>query len=256
MPTSSFAIVLPCMALIFASGVAGMFVRKGTPDGLWSTNTVSLIQFILGLTSSLSALVLGLLVAASFSLFTAQKTSVETLSARAVQLDRLLRQFGPEAAPGRKTLKAQLDENYQRIWGSRRPDVSSLGISQVAATTDDFSRMQAALSVDTEAEKSIISKIDRTAEAMQEIRDLMTLQIVSPVTWPLLVILAMWTSFLFFGYGLLSDLNKITVFWLAGGALVVSGAILLILELSHPYDGLIRIPSSALETAIEVVSRH
>jgi hypothetical protein len=116
--------------------------------------------------------------------------------------------------------------------------------------------MQAALSVDTEAKKSIISKIDRTAEAMQEIRDLMTLQIVSPVTWPLLVILAMWTSFLFFGYGLLSDLKKITVFWLAGGALVVSGAILLILELSHPYDGLIRIPSSALETAIEVVSRH
>jgi hypothetical protein len=250
---NSLAIVFSVIAMIFASSIGGMLVRRKFGEHLLPANTTSLIQFVLGLTASLSALVLGLLVASSFTLFNAQKTGVETLSARAVELDRLLRQFGPEAAPGRQAIKNALTENYRLIWGRAGSNLDSLGIGQVVASSDEFVTLQDTLVANTEAKKRILSRIEQAAQSMQQTRDLMSLQIASPVTWPLLVILTVWISILFFGYGLLSDLNGVAISGMAGGALVVGCAIFLILDLSHSYSGLIRIPSTAIETAIKVV---
>ena len=86
-------------------------------------------------------------------------------------------------------------------------------------------------------------------------RDMMFMQLSSPIAWQLLMVLACWTSALFFGFGLVSRLCVTTVAALAVGATVMGGAIFLILDLSQPYSGVIRLSPAPLVQAIAFVDQ-
>jgi hypothetical protein len=117
---------------ILISGVTGMLARRRLPDRLISDNSRDLIQSIVGLTATLSALVLGLLVASSFAAYSTQKTEIETLSAHAVQLDRTLQRYGPEAGPGRAMVmvRSALVTNYRRYSGEGTGDLDNVTVDQ------------------------------------------------------------------------------------------------------------------------------
>ena len=58
---------------------------------------------------------------------------------------------------------------------------------------------------------------------------------------------------LFFGFGLLTKINATALVSLGSGALVLGCAIFLIIELSEPYAGIIRVPTSSLAAAINAI---
>jgi hypothetical protein len=60
-----------------------------------------------------------------------------------------------------------------------------------------------------------------------------------------------WACLLLFGYGLRSAIDLVTVVLAACGAIAVSSAIFLILELSDPYTGLIRVTDASFSVLIE-----
>ena len=242
-------------AIIFASGFAGALVHKRLPERLMPDNSRDLIKFVVGLTSTLSALVLGLLVASSYGLYNSQKAGIENLSARAVQLDRLLQQIGPEAVGGRAIIRNGLIGAYERIRSAGGSASDELTVDKIAGNEQSFVAFLGTLDPATDAKKRLFSKAYDIAGSMGETRDLMSLQNASPVSLPLLIILTFWTSVLFFGYGLLSRINATVVAGLAVGSLVLGCAIFLILELSQPYGGIIRVPTSALEAAIRIVGK-
>jgi hypothetical protein len=62
--------------------------------------------------------------------------------------------------------------------------------------------------------------------------------------------LAFWICVLFLGFGLFARFNATVTVALFVGALSVSGAVFLILELSDPYQGLMRISDLPLRTAL------
>lgn len=252
---NSVALALLIAALVFTGGVAGMFVHRRLPDRLIPDNSRDLIKFVVGFTTTLSALVLSLLVASSYGLYNTQKAGLEILSARAVQLDRILRQFGPEAAPAREIVKNTLIRNDERIRHAESGNSNDLAVDKVAGIAEQFTTAVGALDANTDAKKRLLAKVYEIADSIGETRDLMSLQIASPVSAPLLAILTFWTTVLFFGYGLLSKINATVVTALAVGALVLGCAIFLIVELSQPYSGIIRVPTAALEAAIEAFDK-
>ena len=69
---------------------------------------------------------------------------------------------------------------------------------------------------------------------MEQTRLLMSLQLVSPIAWSLLIIVVAWSAILFCGFGVLSGTNPTTIFALALGAISVASAMYLILDLSRP----------------------
>ena len=83
----------------------------------------------------------------------------------------------------------------------------------------------------------------------------MSLQLAVPFSRPLLVVVVVWSLFLFCGFGLLSRFTATTVGAMALGAFAVASAVFLILELSHPYTGMFRISSAALEQTIDTIDR-
>jgi hypothetical protein len=77
------------------------------------------------------------------------------------------------------------------------------------------------------------------------------MQLKSPISWPLVTVVEIWSILLFCGFGLLSRMNATTVAALGFGAFAVGSALFLILELSQPYTGLFRVPAAALEEGLE-----
>src|SRR6202789_2898878 len=92
----------------FASGVAALYVQKLLPEPHTSDRSRDMIGAIVGLISLLLALVLGTLVGSAYSLYSTQKSEMNTFAARALQLDLALAEFGPETAHTRAMMKDTL----------------------------------------------------------------------------------------------------------------------------------------------------
>ena len=71
----------------------------------------------------------------------------------------------------------------------------------------------------------------------------------------LLVVVVGWSCVLFFGYGLLSDVDALTIVLAALGAICVASAVLLVLELSDPYSGLFRMPHEGFDGFVRALTK-
>ncbi|HEX4595091.1 MAG TPA: hypothetical protein VH157_12490, partial [Bryobacteraceae bacterium] len=91
--------------------------------------------------------------------------------------------------------------------------------------------------------------------AIGEDRLLMSLQVLSPVPWPLIYAVTGWSCLMFAGMGLLSRPNAATIVMLILAAASVSVAILLILEFCRPYTSSTRISPIAIDHAIAELAK-
>jgi hypothetical protein len=80
-------------------------------------------------------------------------------------------------------------------------------------------------------------------------------QVQNPLPQVFLIVLGFRVIQLFIGLGLLAPLNSTSVIALVTCAVSMSAAILLILEMIHPLDGIIQVSSAPLEAALAVISK-
>ena len=71
----------------------------------------------MGLIGTMTALVLGLLIASAKNSFDTQRSGVAQLSADIILLDRVLAHYGPESKDARDMLRASVADMLQRTWG-------------------------------------------------------------------------------------------------------------------------------------------
>ena len=85
------------LVLVFASALLGRLLRRRLPESHLDDETEAVVKLSMGVVGTLTALVLGLLVATANSSFNASNQEVTSIAANVIQLDRLLRRYGPEA---------------------------------------------------------------------------------------------------------------------------------------------------------------
>jgi hypothetical protein len=90
----------------------------------------------------------------------------------------------------------------------------------------------------------------QVGESILQTRLLMSEQAGDSIPWPFLTVLVFWLYVLFLGFGLFAPFNVTVTLSLLVGALSVSGAIFLILELSTPYQGFMQISDAPLRHAL------
>lgn len=69
----------------------------------------------------------------------------------------------------------------------------------------------------------------------------------------LIVVLVSWLTLLFVGFGLFADANVTVLVAMVLGAFSVAAAIFLILDMSHPYRGLIHVAAAPIRSAFEQI---
>jgi hypothetical protein len=243
--------------LVFASGLLGLYFKRLIPDPHVEAAR-GMIAAVVGLVTLLLALVLGNIVGSVHGFYATQKSELDNFATAVLQLDIALAEYGDETKDLRARLKEGVTKTYEMFWGPGNAADSNLEALNVAAALPNLRAIDAflaGLNPQTPAQRQAVSVATADARLIQNLRIKMSLQLASPVSWPLLVIAVVWSMLLFCGFGLVSQANGTTVIAMALGAFAVASAVFIIIELSHPYTGLFRIPPVALEQTIAAINR-
>ena len=245
-------------AVVFVSGMAGLAYRTWHPKDEETNETRDLINRLTGLVATMSALVLGLLIASANNFHNTQKAGLETVSAGVLQLDGVLRRYGPDAKPARDILKELITSSYERVWqgGGNKGTLTMLTVEQAAEQMDALFLTLNTLREAAPAErKYLMAEAGDLATSINNQRLQISLQLNNSISWPFLTILVAWACLLFFGFGMLARVNRASVVGVAVGAVSVASAIFLIVELSTPYSGLLRLSPTPVLQTIEALGK-
>jgi hypothetical protein len=196
----------------------------------------------------MTALVLGLLVASAKGAYDTEKSEVIQMAGKVAFLDRVLAHYGPEAAEARALLHRALEGAIARIWPENKFEEPQLAPSNASAEAL-YDALQK-LAPQGDAQRSLKSQALAIAFDIGQMRWLLFEQAGTSISSPLLVIVVCWLAILFFSFGLFGPPNATATAALLVAALSVSGAIFLILELDHPFGGLIEISSRPMVNAL------
>jgi len=234
----------------FAVGLLGLSIQRRLPERHMSAGSKEMIGAILGLLSLLLALALGTLIGSAYTFYAAQKADIETLCARSLELDLAFRQYGAEARPLRQALRVSMQEAYEAVWGDPAAYRRHFELKNYMSKFESWNETLASLNPRSPAQTQLLSATAISSASFQQTRLLMSLQLATSNSWPLIFIVVSWAMLLFCGFGLLSKLNATSVAVLAFGSFAVASALFLIFELNQPLTGLFRIPSTAVEETI------
>jgi hypothetical protein len=240
--------------LTFGFGVLGLYLKRFLPERHMSTGSRDMIGAVMGLLSLLLALVLGTLVGSAYGFFAAQKADIQSLCSRALELDLAFRQYGPETQPLREALTASMEEALDAVQGNGAAYRRHFDLGSYMSKFEKWNETLSGLTPRNAVQTHLISSMGASSASFQQTRLLMSLELASSISWPLIVIVVSWAMLLFFGFGVLSGFNGTSLGALAFGAFAVASAIFLILELNQPFSGLFRIPAASLEQTLGALS--
>jgi hypothetical protein len=247
------AIAGATFACTFGAAMAGLLLSTRLPRHHLDGDSRDVIKLVMGLIATLSALVLGLLIAAGHSSFESQNGDLQRLSAGIVELDRDLGFYGAETLGIRAALRAAVAGVHDRVWmpgGAAADDLDpERGRDQSARLIAAIERLQP----QTETQRFAKAEAIRVSAEVGRTRQLMFNKIESSIPWPFIVVLIFWLSALFLGFGLFARRHATIVATLLIGAASVSAAMLLIIDLDQPYSGIVRLSDVPLRNALSQI---
>lgn len=241
-------------ACVLSGAFFGMFLRDRLPKHHLSEGTKDVVKLGTGLIGTISALVLGLLIASANSTFQTQVTQVQQLTANVIFLDQILAQYGPETNSLRNLMRRAVTSMADRIW---RENSSASGQEVPFETSDAASTLYDGilkLAPQNETQRSLQARAISALQEIAKTRLLLFAEARTSIPIPFLVVLIFWLAIIFASFSLFADINATSVVALCIFALSASAAIFLILELGQPFNGLMGISSEPLRNALAPLS--
>ena len=245
---SSIAISSLVFACVFGGAILGMLVRAVLPQHHLSSESKDVVKLAMGLVATLSALVLGLLIASAKGSYDAQSSELTQMSAKVALLDRVLAHYGPETKETRDLLRGAVARILDQTWSSMHASTSQFEAPSGGAEIL-LDKIQA-LAPKDDRQRALQAQATSIVLDLGQTRWLQYAQGSASISMPLLVVLVFWLTIIFISFGLFAPANGTVFAGLFVAALSVSAAILLILELYTPYSGLIQLSSAPLHNAL------
>jgi hypothetical protein len=246
---SALALSVLIFMLILGGVCLGAMLRRVLPENHLSKEAQDVVRLGVGLIATMSALVLGLLIASAKTTYDTQSTQVKQITANIILLDNLLRQYGPEAEPIRKEMREALPNFVDRMWTEKRQHSRQEHFEALSASERVYAAIQR-LSPKDEVQKTLQARAAQIATDIAQTRMLLFVGSGESMPIPFLVILVFWMVLIFGSFSLFSELNRTVTTALSLFAFSASCGIFLILELSRPFSGLMMISSEPLRNAL------
>src|SRR5258708_28953295 len=96
----------------------GIFLGAVLPENQLTAESKDIVKLGMGLLGTMTALLLGLLVASAKSSYDTRSSELTQMSANIILLDRVLAHYGPETKEARTILRAAVASTLTRIWPS------------------------------------------------------------------------------------------------------------------------------------------
>jgi hypothetical protein len=249
-------IALICTVLfmcLVGAALLGRRVHRYLPEDHLSADSRDAVKLAMGLLATMTALVLGLLVSSAKDGYDTKRSVVIQMAAKVAFLDRVLALYGPETTEARGDLRAAVADAVRRIWPTDKGGPAQLAPNQQAGDAV-FVTIQR-LSPHDDTQRALKAQLATLMVDLGQLRALLIAQSIPSISIPMLIILVSWLVVIFFGFSLIAPPNATTTLALVASAFSVACAIFLILELDHPFGGLIHIPSEPLLNVLTQLSK-
>jgi len=239
---------LIALTVILGGAFIGTWLRNVLPEQHLADDTKDVVRLGTGLIGTISALVLGLLIASANSSYNEHRAHVQQIAADVILLDQILALYGPEARPARVQLRQAIDPMVNRIWRENRSDTA-----YQASSGQDFIAIILQLTPQNEAQRTLKDRAIQAIADIAQTRLLLFEQSGSSLPLPFLAVLVFWLAMIFASFGMFSRPNPTVIAALIVCVVSASGALFLVLELSEPFTGLLQISSAPLRNALAPV---
>ena len=199
-----------------------------------------MISAVAGLLTLLCALVTGLLIWTAYGVYSGQNMQIQAFAAKMMQLDMALSDYGSDAIPVRAQIRETLGKTIDQVWHADQSDCNFAADNFASALgTCGLVRRACGLHPTTDEQKQDLAEATSASDAIAQTRMQMSFALSAPVAYPVLLIVVGWVVCLFCGFGLTARATLTSVITLAVGSIAVASAVLLILDLSNPYSGIV-----------------
>ena len=250
---SPLLISLLAFTCIFGGTFLGLFIRYRLPDRHLSGDTRDIVRQGTGVIATLASLVLGLLIASANGKFETQSSQVKQLIANIVLLDNVLKLYGSDTDGLRALMRSEIPVMAGRIWRENSSsdkeqtfEAADLGV----AVYNEVLK----LAPKTDAQHFLQSKAIDTITDIGKTRLLLFTNTGGSIPAPFLFVLIGWLTLIFASISLFAESGAKAVAVLFVFSLAATAAIFLILELSQPFTGLMRISDQPLRDALPALS--
>jgi hypothetical protein len=244
------AIVFGC---VFVGALVGLRMRAWLPNPHLSAETKDVVKLSMGLVATMTALILGLLIASAKGSYDTQRSGVIQMAARVSFLDRLLAIYGPEAEETRRVLRASAEGAIATIW----PDQKSLPgrLDPNPSIGQALYHSVQKLAPRDDEHRALKAQAVQIVTDLGQMRWLLFEESGSSISTPLLVVVSAWLALIFTSFALFAPTNTTVVVSLMIASFSVAGSIFLILELDQPFGGVIQISNAPMRHALEHLGR-
>jgi hypothetical protein len=224
---SPLAIGLLVFACVFVSGLLGLYLRSFLPDHHLREESMGVVKLGAGLVATLAALVLGLLIAFAKATYDGMSDELTQAASRVVLLDRTLAQYGPETSDARSLLRTAFTSLVETML-SGHDQMAALDVPDRLATVEQFQEKVQDLAPRDDKQRRLQARALEISSALAQARWLLITRGQGSLPTPFLVVLVTL---------LLCSLS-------------VAGSIFLIEEMNHPLEGLVRVSSAPMRSAL------
>lgn len=234
---------------IFGGALLGMLLRRLLPEHHLDSDTRDVVRVATALIATLSALVLGLLIASAQGAYQTQNNQIKQITANVILLDNILARAGEQAEPVRVLLRSSVKTLVERIWGRDTLATSSAVPFQASTQANLFFDKLLELTPKNDAQRIMQTRAVQIGIDLAQTRILFA-ESGNSVPTPFIAVLVFWLTMIFATFGLFTRPNLTIVAAIFVCALSVSAALFLILDLSHPFSGLMSISNVPLNNAL------
>ena len=246
-PLATASIVFVC---VFGGGVLGLLLRSRLPKHHLSDDSLGVVKLGVGLIATLSALVLGLLIASAKASYDRVNNEFNQASVDVIMLDRTLANYGPETKDARQLLRQAYASAMELVFSADGKGAANLDTPQRLARWEQFQKKLRELVPGNDLQRSYQSEALALYKDLARARWLIIEQADNSMPTPFLAVLVVWLAIIFAGFGLVTAKNSTVVTVLFLCALSVSGSIFLIEEMNSPLHGLMKIASAPMRNAL------
>jgi hypothetical protein len=150
---SSFAIASIVFGCSLGAALIGMVLHVKLPDHHLDADSRDVVNLVMGLIATMSALVLSLLIASANSSYDRQSSELKALSANVLLLDRTLKFYGPGAKEARDGLRDAIVQTHDRIWSREGVRPENLDSRATQNSVNANTEQLLSLSPKTDAER-------------------------------------------------------------------------------------------------------
>ncbi|MEX3978238.1 hypothetical protein AB4Y45_04535 [Paraburkholderia sp. EG287A] len=265
-PLSSALMVL---ALLLLGALIGVVVRPLLPEEHKAHQTVQLVHLVDGMLVTFAALVLGLMTASAKSTFDNASDDFRALASDIIQFDNTAREYGADAVPVRKLMRAYLAAAIASTWRNEAPPPGdyyprNLAPKDVTENLDDVQLDTMLNSAGIEWRRLVAS--DRNHRDLLSVGQDQFSRIIqahwkliqevhSSVSLPFFMTLAFWLFVIFLSFGLMAPRNTLVLITISLGAVSIASVAYVIVDLDTLFRGMIVVSSHPLRDALAALLR-